>query len=64
MLASRLAIVFQMVNDRFNRLAAFQTFPDPSRNPSLLPLDVNRTIRFIMATIAMIHKTLLNTLSA
>ena len=36
MIASQLAIVFQMADDRFNRLAAFKTLPDPSRNPSLL----------------------------
>ena len=34
--ASQPAIVFQMANDRFNRLAVFKTLPDSSRNPSLL----------------------------
>ena len=63
MVASRLATVFQMTNDRLNRLALFQTFPDASRNPAPLSRDVNRTVRLIMAAIAAIHKHFLDTLS-
>ena len=64
MVAAQPAVMFQMTNDRLNRLATLQTFSDAGANPALLSRDVYRTVGLIMTTVTAVHKHLLDGLSA